>query len=46
MSTGMEKSIKYSQDQSTIMLLFENIFFVLGVTLESIMLKFSSINCI
>ena len=44
---GMEKSIKYSQDQSSIMLLFEHIFssfaVVLGVKLKSIMLKFSSI---
>ena len=43
----MEKSIKYSQDQSSIMLLFEHIFssfaVVLGVKLKSIMLKFSSI---
>ena len=41
MSAGMEKSIKYSQDQSSIMLLFEhNFFFVLGVALKSITLKF------
>ena len=30
MSAGMEKSIKYSQDQSSIMLLFEHNFFCFG----------------
>ena len=43
----MEKGIKYSQDQSNIMLLFEHNFrhnaVVLKVTPKSIMLKFSSI---
>ena len=43
----MEKGIKYSQDQSNIMLLFEHNFrqnaVVLRVTPKSIMLKFSSI---
>ena len=43
----MEKGIKYSQDQSNIMLLFEHNFrhnaVVLMVTPKSIMLKFSSI---
>ena len=47
MSAGMEKGIKYSQDQSSIMLLFEHNYrhntVVLRVTLKSIMLKFSSI---
>ena len=46
MSAGMEKGIKYSQDQSSIMLLFEHNYrhnaVVLRVTLESIILKFSS----
>ena len=44
---GMEKGIKYSQDQSRIMLLFEHNYrhnaVVLRVTLKSIMLKFSTI---
>ena len=43
----MEKGIKYSQDQSSIMLLFEHNSrhnaVVLSVTPKSIMLKFSSI---
>ena len=47
MSVRMEKGIKYSQDQSSIMLLFEHNFrrnaVVLRVTPKSIMLKFSSI---
>ena len=47
MSAGMEKGIKYSQDQSSIMLLFEHNYrhnaVVLRVTRKSIMLKFSSI---
>ena len=47
MSAGMEKGIKYSQDQSSIMLLFEHNLrhnaVVLRVTPKSIMLKFSSI---
>ena len=47
MSAGMEKGIKDSQDQSSIILLFENNLghnaVVLTVTLKSIMLKFSSI---
>ena len=47
MSAGMEKGIKYSQDQSSIMLLFEHNYrhnaVVLRVTLKSMMLKFSSI---
>ena len=47
MSAGMEKGIKYSQDQSSIMLLFEHNYrhnaVVLRVTLKSIMLKFSTI---
>ena len=47
MSVGMQKGIKYSQDQSSIMLLFEHNFrhnaIVLRVTLKSIRLKFSSI---
>ena len=47
MSAGMEKGIKYGQDQSSIMLLFEHNYMhnavVLRVTLKSIMLKFSSI---
>ena len=51
LSAGMEKGIKYSQDQSSMMLLFEHNFrhnavvscVVLRVTLQSIMLKFSSI---
>ena len=46
MSAGMEKGIKYSQDQSSIMLLFEHNYrhnaVVLRVTLESIILKFPS----
>ena len=46
-SEGMEKGIKYNQDQSSIMLLLELNFrhnaVVLRVTLKSIMLKFSSI---
>ena len=47
MSAGMEKGMKYSQDQSSIMLLFEHNFrhntVVLRVALKSVMLKFSSI---
>ena len=47
MSAGMEKGINYSQDQSSIMLLFEYNFrqnaVVLRVTLKSILLKISSI---
>ena len=47
LSAGMEKGIKYSQDQSSILLLFEHNFRynaeVLRVTLQRIMLKFSSI---
>ena len=47
MSAGMEKGLKYCQDQSSIMLLFEHTFrhdaVVLRVTLKGIMLKFSSI---
>ena len=47
MSAGMEKGIKYGQDQSSIMLLLEHNYMhnavVLRVTLKSIMLKFSSI---
>ena len=47
MSAGMEKGIKYRQDQSSIMLLFEHNYrhnaVVLRVTLKSIMLIFSSI---
>ena len=47
MSAGMEKGIKYSQDQSSIMPLFEHNYrhnaVVLRVTLKSIMLKFSTI---
>ena len=47
MSAGMDKGIKYSQDQSSIMLLFEHNFrhngVVLRVTPKSIQLKFSSI---
>ena len=43
----MEKSLKYCQDQSSIMLLFEHTFrqnaVVLRVTLKSTMLKFWSI---
>lgn len=47
LSAGMEKGIKYNQDQSSIMLLLEHNFrhnaVVLRVTLKSFMLKFSSI---
>ena len=47
MSAGMEKGLKYCQDQSSIMLLFEHTFrhnaVVLSVTLKSTMLKFWSI---
>ena len=47
MSAGMEKGLKYCQDQSSIMLLFEQTFrhnaVVLRVTLKSTMLRFSSI---
>ena len=47
MSAGMEKGLKYCQDQSSIMLLFEHNFrhnaVVLRVTLKSIILKFWSI---
>ena len=47
LSAGIEKYIKYNQDQSSIMLLLEHNFrhnaFVLMVTLKSIVLKFSSI---
>ena len=46
MSAGMEKGIKFRQDQSSMMLLFEHNFrynaVVLSVTPKSIMLKFSS----
>ena len=46
-SASMEKGIKYRQDQSSILLLFEHNFrhnaVVLGEMLQSIMLKFSSI---
>ena len=46
LSVGMEKGIKYRQDQSSILLLFEHNFrhkpVVLRGTLQSIMLKFSS----
>ena len=48
MTAGIEKGVKYSRDQSSIMLLFEHYFrhnaVVFGVTLKSIMLKFSSIT--
>ena len=44
LSTGMEKGIKYNQDQSSIMLLFEHNFkhnaVVLRVKLKSIRFKF------
>ena len=47
MSAGMEKGIKYNQNQSSIILLFEHNFrhkaVVLRVTLKDIMLKFWSI---
>ena len=47
MSAVMEKGLKYCQDQSSIMLLFEHNFrhnaVVLRVTLKSIILKFLSI---
>ena len=47
-SEGMEKGIKYNQDQSSIMLLLELNFrhnaVVLRVTLKSIMLKFFEHN--
>ena len=47
MSAGMEKGLKYCQDQSSIMLLFEQTFrhntVVLRVPLKSIMPKVSSI---
>ena len=47
MSAGMEKGVKYTQDHSSIMLLFEHNYrhnaLLLAVTLKSIMLKFSSI---
>jgi len=47
LSAGMEKGIKYNQDQSSIMLLLEHNFrhnaVVLRMTLKSIMLTFSSI---
>ena len=47
LSEGIEKGIKYNQDQSSIMLPLELNFrhsaVVLRVTLKSIMLKFSSI---
>ena len=47
MSAGIEKGIKYCQDQSSIMILFEHNFThnvaVFKATLKSIMLKFSSI---
>ena len=47
LSTGMEKGIKYNQDQSSIMLLVEHNFrynaVVLMVTRKSIMHKFSGI---
>ena len=44
LSAGMEKGIKYSQDRSSIMLLFEHDLthnaIILRVTLKSIVLKF------
>ena len=47
LAAGMEKDIKYNQDQSSIMLLLDHSLrhnaVVLKVTLKSIMLKFSSI---
>ena len=47
LSAGMEKGIKYSQDQSSIMLLFEHNLrhnaIILRVTLKSIVLMFSNI---
>ena len=48
LSAGMEKGIKYSQDQSSMMLLFEHDLrynaIILRVTLKSIVLKFSNIS--
>ena len=47
LSAGMEKGIKYSQNQSSIMLLFEHNLrhnaVILRVTVKIIVLKFSSI---
>ena len=47
LSAGMEKGINYSQDQSSIMLLFEHNLrrnaIILRVTLKSIVLTFSNI---